>query len=158
MTIVWQTLGWTRVFACPAGFWTLAQEYVPGSRLLRIRTLRHDQHNRPIPMAWNPSTEIQCGPDGDHTAGSKAGMICGAAAYGALIGKIGGSTGDLPDTTPGNLSPYGSKKVFAVGTDAIVALPAVGDGGPLFLSMNDVPKDFPKHSGELLVLLEYYPL
>jgi hypothetical protein len=109
-------------------------------------------------MAWSPSEGILCGPDGDRATGAKAGMICCTAAYGALIGKIGGSTGDLPDTTLGNTSPYGSKKVFAVGTDAIVALPGAGDGGPLFLSMNDMPKDFPKHSGELLVLLEYYPL
>jgi hypothetical protein len=85
-------------------------------------------------------------------------MLCGGAAYGALVGKIGGSSGDVPDSTVGTAGPYGNKRVFAVGTDCILTLATAADGGPLFLTMNDKPEEFSKHSGELLVLLEYYPL
>jgi hypothetical protein len=85
-------------------------------------------------------------------------MLCNGAAYGALVGKLGGSTADLPDSTPGTTAPYGNKKVFTAGTDSIIALPTAADGGPLFLSMNDKPGEFLKHSGELFVRLQYYAL
>jgi hypothetical protein len=158
MTMVWQTLDLVRVPACPAGFWTLVQEYVPGVRLLRIQTSSEDQQKKKVPMLWSPETGIQCGPDGAASKTAVSGMLCNGAACGALIGKVGGSTGDLPDSTAGTAGPYGNKKVFAVGTDSIIALPTAADGGPLFLSMNDKPDEFPKHSGELFVRLQYYLL
>jgi hypothetical protein len=85
-------------------------------------------------------------------------MLCSRAAYGALIGKVGGSMGDLPDTSPGTAGPYPNVRVFAVGSCVVISLPTPADGGAVFLSMNDKPEDFDKHSGELLAVLEYYPL
>jgi hypothetical protein len=136
----------------------LVQEYIPGVRLLRIQTSGEDQQKKKVPMLWSPATGIQCGPDGDLSKPGVSGMLCSSAAYGALVGKVGGSTGDLPDLTPGTTAPYGNKKVFAAGSDSIIVLPTAADGGPLFLSMNDKPDEFPKHSGELFVRLQYYPL
>jgi hypothetical protein len=192
MTLTWQSLGLVVVPARPVGFWALASEFVPGSRLLRIHTLTDTHEVRPAAVSWSPATGIQCGPDGapstsvkttplqpsqageptpsvkattvqpskgdDPPSIVKAGLLCSSAAYGALIGKIGGSTADLPDSTPGVTTPYANKKVFAVGTDSIIALPTAADGGPLFLTMNDKPDEFPKHTGEIQVYLEYYPL
>ena len=111
-----------------------------------------------MPTLWSPATGLECGPDGDPSKSLRTGMLCTSAAYGALIGKIGGSTGDVPDTSGGLAGPYPNKKVFAVGTESILTLATVADGGPLFLSMNDKPEEFPEHSGELFVLLQYYPL
>jgi hypothetical protein len=175
MTLTWQPLGIVNIPAHPVGYWTLASEFVPGSRLLRIHTLTADHRARAAPVVWNAVPGNPCGPDGapsprpnvtDAPTGPsgnpssivKATMLCNSAAYGALIGKIGGSTADLPDLTPGVTTPYGNKRAFAVGSDAIIALPAATDGGPLFLTMNDKPEEFPKHSGEIQVYLEYYPL
>jgi hypothetical protein len=158
MALVWQMLDVVRVPACPTGFWTLVQEYVPGVRLLRIQACSEDQQKKKVLMLWSPATGIQCGPDGDPSKTGVTGMLCNGAAYGALVGKVGGSTGDLPDSTAGTTGPYGTKKVFAAGSDSIIALPTAADGGPLFLSMNDKPDEFPKHSGELFVRLQYYPL
>jgi hypothetical protein len=157
MALNWFPLKITRVPACPAGFWTLADEYVPGGRLLRMRVLDADEHNQPVPTDWSPAPTSTCGPDGLPSNPEKMSLLCFTALYGALIGKIGGSTGDLPDVTPGNTSPWASKRVFAVGSTCILAL-APADGGPLFLTMNDHPERFSRHSGELLVSLEYYPV
>ena len=74
------------------------------------------------------------------------------------LAKIGGSTADVPDSTAGSSGPYPGKKVFAVGSDCIVALPAAADGGPLFFTMNDKPSDFEQHTGELFVTIEHFPL
>lgn len=157
MPLVWLPLAIVRIPARPVGLWTLAHEYVPGVRLLRITVLQEDQDNRPVPITWNVSPSLACGPDGNFANPDNVSLVCTTASYGALVGKIGGSTADLPDTTPGNTSPWGSKKVFAVGTTCILNL-AIADGGPLFLTMNDAAGGFPLHSGEFLVSVEYYPL
>jgi hypothetical protein len=157
MTLIWQPIGVVLIPAAPLGFWTLAEEFVPGSRLLRILTLDETPERIPVAFAWSPTSEVQCGPDGDFQT-SKTGLLFTGAAYGALIGKISGSTADLPETFTGTSSPYGNKKVFAVGSEAIITLPTAADGGPLFLTMNDKPEEFSKHSGELLVSIDYYPI
>jgi hypothetical protein len=154
MALTWSLLEIVRVLARPTGFWTLAQEYVPGGRLLRITVVNEDQDNQ---VTWNPTPSITCGPDGLPASPDQMSLLCSASPYGALIGKIGGSTGDLPDATPGSTSPWGSRKVFAAGATCILTL-APTDGGPLFLTMNDHPERFSGHSGELLVSLQYYPL
>jgi hypothetical protein len=160
MPIFWQAMesDVVRVPSQGAGYWALVQEYVPGSRLLRIRTVNQDQGGAELPTTWNPTDDVPCGPDGYFPDPGRTGMLCTGAACGALIGKIGGSTGDLPDSTAGSAGLYAGKKVFAVGTDCIISLPTAADGGPLFLTMNDKPSEFIHHSGELFVLLEYYPL
>jgi len=158
MALAWQTIDLVRVPSYPAGLWTLAQEFVPGSRLLRLRTVNQDNEGAPVATIWSPADGVFCGPDGDLTATDRKAILCGSAACGALVGKIGGSTGDLPDSPGGASGPYAGKKVFAVGTECIVSLPTAADGGPLFLTMNDSPEYFPRHAGDLFVLLQYYPL
>ena len=138
MALIWFSWEIVRIPARPAGFWTLAQEYVPGGRLLRMTVLNEDQHNQPVPMSWSPAPNSDCGPDGLPANPDKTSLLCTTALYGALIGKIGGSTSDLPDATPGTTSPWGSKKVFAAGATCILNL-ALADGGTLFLTMNDHP-------------------
>lgn len=158
MPIAWQILDLVLVPSNPGRFWTLAHEFVAGSRLLRLRTVDEDKDGNQVPMLWSPASDIRCGPDGDPTVTARTGMLCTSAGYGALVGKIGGSTGDLPDTTAGSSGPYAGKKVFAVGAECIVSLPAAADGGPLFLTMNDKPEGFPAHAGDLHVFIQYYPL
>jgi hypothetical protein len=160
MPLPWQLIetGLVRVPSRGTGYWTLVQEFVPGSRLLRIRTVDQDEHGGQLPTTWNPVNNVPCGPDGYFPNPGCTAMLCTSAACGALIGKIGGSTGDIPDTAGGNAGPYAGKKVFAVGSDCILSLATAADGGPLFLTMNDNPSNFIHHSGELFVWLEYYPL
>lgn len=159
MPLDWQNIGWVRVPADGAGgFWTLAEEFVPGIRLLRVRVAGQDRDGNAVPTVWSQANGVPCGPDGDPAITAPTGILCSAAACGALIGKIGGSTADIPDTVGGAGGSYSGKKVFAVGHDCILSLPAASDGGPLFLTMNDKPQGFPGHTGELLVFLQYYPL
>jgi hypothetical protein len=157
MQLVWFPLETVRVPARPAGFWTLVEEYIPGCRLLRILVLNEDEGHQPVLTNWKPAPNSTCGPDGLADNPDKGPLLCSTASYGALIGKIGGSTGDLPDTTPGTTSLWGNKKVFAAGAVCILNL-ALADGGPLFLAVNDHSEKFRRHSGELLVSLQYYPL
>jgi hypothetical protein len=81
MTIVWQT-GWTRVFARPAGFWMMTQEYVPGSKLLRIRTLRQKY---PTPLNATLTTSTSAAVAG---AGGKVGNA-GGERLGVFQGSLG---------------------------------------------------------------------
>ena len=155
MPIEWVSIDLIRVPAQPQGLWTLAQEFIPGGRLLRIAVVGHDHKEHPVHRTWKPAAALQCGPDGVLGNAARTSLLCASALYGALIGKIGGATGDVPDTTV-NLPPYGNKKVFAVGSELILPL-AISEGGPLFLTMNDSPEGFAVHSGELFVLLQYYP-
>lgn len=157
MSLLWTSFGTVPIPARPVGFWTLAQEYVPGNRLLRITVLHEDQNHQALTVTWNPAPNSPCSPDGLPVTPGKSALLCANAAYGAVIGKIGGSTGDLPDSTPGLTAPWGNKKVFAVGWDCILSLTSQ-DGGPLFLTMNDHNEQFAGHSGELVVWLRYYPL
>jgi hypothetical protein len=162
MPITWIDIDLVRIPARPQGLWTLAQEYVAGGRLLRATVLGSDHERHPVQMVWCADSTNRCGPDGiignsaNHANPSRAGLLCPSALWGALIGKIGGGTADIPDSTAG-ATPYGTKKVFAVGYDLILPL-ASSDGGPLFLTMNDSPAGFSAHLGELLVQLRYYPI
>jgi len=74
-----------------------------------------------------------------------------------LIGKVGGSTADLPETSPASGGSYTGRKVFIVGSYAVVTL-GKDDNGPLFLTMNDAPKNFGDHKGELSILVEEAPV
>jgi len=153
--IEWIDIGAVQVAAQPVGLWTLAQDFVPGGRLLRISVLAHDHENQPVERTWKPAATLECGPDGILADTPRTSLLCTSALYGALIGKIGGATSDVPDLTP-NAPPYANKRVFAAGSEVIVPL-GTSDGGPLFLTMNDSPEGFAMHSGELLVRLQYYP-
>jgi hypothetical protein len=86
----------------------------------------------------------------------KNGLLPVSALRGALIAKIGGSTADVPD--PSNpTTPYGSKRVFAVGLFCVVSL-AAADAGPLFVAMNDSVGSKSGHAGTLQVAVEEFLL
>ena len=151
----WREVQVVNVPAKPAGLWNLVLPYVAGPRLLRLTTRDKDEKNQAVPTAWRTSDGEECGPEGIPKNTAKPGVLCATAPTGALIAKLGGSTADQPD--PGAGGPYPGRKVFAVGSYAVVAL-ANNDSGPLFLTMNDDPESFAKHAGALTVLIEEAPL
>jgi hypothetical protein len=150
----WTPLKRVRIEARPTGLWSVVTDYVLGSRLLRFSLLDTDPQNQPVSLFWNPASGVQCGADGIGIFPSKTGLLSPGAMYGALIGKIGGSSADIPDPSQPT-SPYGSKRVFGVGSYCVISL-AAAEGGPLFLTMNDNPEGFANHSGALHVLMEEY--
>jgi|SRR5882724_2039902 len=151
----WKEIKKVKVEAKPAGIWNIALPYICGSRLLRFSIQTTDDKKATVPKEWAPSPKKKCGPDG--VPMTKTGALLSTAPFGAIVGKIGGSTADLPDTTAPSTSPYSGKKVFAVGAYAVVSIAAT-DCGPLFVTMNDSPDGFEDHSGELWVLIEEAPL
>jgi len=154
----WNTISIVKVDAKPSGLWTLAVEYVPPSRLLRLRVVDKDESQKTVGKEWNRSQGTTCGPDGDQESTTKTGILCSTASVGALIAKLGGSTADVPDSTPGTTSPYTGKKVFPVGSFCIVAVTIAADAGPLFLTINDTPDAFNLHSGALYVEISVAPI
>lgn len=150
----WKEIKKVKVEAKPAGIWNVALPYICGSRLLKLSIQSTDDKNATVPIAWAPSPKKQCGADG--AAMTKSGALLSAAPYGALVGKIGGSTADLPDISA-TAGPYSGKKVFVVGAYSVVSI-ATTDCGPLFLTMNDSPDGFDDHSGVLWVLIEEAPV
>jgi hypothetical protein len=150
----WKSLKPFKVEAKATGFWSLVADYVPGSRLLRFGLIKQNAQGEALPVLWSPAKGIECGPDGTNVTPPKSGLLSGGALYGALIGKIGGSSADIPDVSQ-STAPYGTKRVFAVGSHCVISLSAT-DGGPLFLTMNDNPEGFVNHSGALYVLIEEY--
>jgi hypothetical protein len=148
----WKKLKEFVVDARPSGFWNLVADYVPGSRLLRFQCLTQDAAGNAVSDKWSPNTSVSCGAEGAWITPAKSGLLSGGALYGALIGKIGGSSADVPDASS-PASPYAGKKVFAVGGHCVISLGAA-EGGPLFLTMNDTPEGFANHSGVLVVFVE----
>jgi hypothetical protein len=162
MSITWKPLALVRVPAKPSGLWELAAEYVGGSRLLRMRVVGQDEKGNKTSTTWHVDKDLESPADGlssDPCAAQKPekkpeAILTRAARRGALIAKIGGSTADIPDA--GSLStPYGTKRVFPVGSQCIITL-ASTDGGPLFFTMNDWPECFATHEGSLYVKIEEY--
>lgn len=150
----WAPLNTVKVEAKPDGLWGLVTDYVPGSRLLRFTLVNKDAQNQTLPIKWNPTKEVDSGANGTVVAPPKSGLLSGGGLYGALIGKLGGSSGDVPDSSQPT-APYGNKRVFTVGSHCVISLGPT-EGGPLFLTMNDNPEGFPNHSGALHVLIEEY--
>jgi hypothetical protein len=148
----WKNLKTFTVEAKPTGLWNLVTDYVTGSRLLRFRWMRQDAQGNALPDSWSPDKNVRCGADGTWVTPAKTGLLSGGAMYGALIGKIGGSSADVPDTSQ-PASPYGSRRVFAVGSHCVISLGAT-EGGPLYLTMNDAPDGFASHTGAFTVLIE----
>jgi hypothetical protein len=150
----WQKVKLVKIEATASPLWNLAIDYVPGSRLLRITMVDKDENKANVATTWSPVSGTNCGPDGLTTSATKSGLLTGGALYGALIGKLGGSSADVPDASS-PLAPYGTKRVFAVGSHCVISV-ANADAGPLFLAMNDAPSAFAQHSGALHILLEEY--
>jgi len=146
--------GVVRVESKPDGFWNMIIPYVSGPRLLRFAVCDKDDKGHTAPKRWHVSKNEEIGADGKPAGKTTTGILVTTAARGALVGKIGGSSADLPDSATGStVVPYAGKKVFAVGSSAVISL-AAADSGPLFLTMNDGPDGFENHSGALWVLIE----
>jgi hypothetical protein len=156
MEPTWRKLTIVKLDARPRGLWSLVAEYVPGSRLLRLQVLLTHEHRGFLPASWSPIDGTTCQADGVVSTPPKSGFLSLSAPYGALIGKVGGSSADLPDSSM-PAAPYGTdKRVFTVGSYCVVSI-GVAEGGPLYLTMNDSPDGFTRHSGALRVLVEEYP-
>jgi hypothetical protein len=145
-SLTWQKLALVEVFAKPSGIWNLAVEWIGPSRLLRFKVVNEDGSCPGAPATWNPAADVECGPDGKVPA-LPHNSLCSRAQYGALIGKIGGSTADLPGA-----ETAGAPKMFAVGSYAVYSIGA--DSGPLFLTMNDSADNFHMHNGALWVQID----
>lgn len=150
----WKELARVKVTAKPEGLWNIVLPYVCGQRLLRVTVQEKDDKGATVTRKWAPSPKKECGPDG--LAMTKSGALLTTAPYGALVGKVGGGTADLPDSQ-GSSGPYTGKKVFAAGGYSVVSLGAT-DCGPFFLTMNDSLDGFDDHSGSLWVLIEEAPI
>ena len=149
----WQKLAVVKVNAT-TGPWSVGRVYVPGSRLLRFPVVDKDDQDKSASTSWSPVKGINCGPDGAISTPVKSSLLTNGALYGALIGKLGGSSADVPDSSQPT-TPYANKRVFAVGSHCIISISST-EGGPLYFTMNDSPDGFPSHSGELNVLIEQY--
>ena len=115
------------------GMWTLALEYVTGPRKLKIAARG----------VWRMFGEKECGPDGEGFGEAMDKCLASTAARGSLLAKVGGGTADK------------SGSIFPVGRIAVIELPepasAAAVRGALFLGMNDDPRKFADHSGEIAV-------
>jgi len=154
MEPTWAPLKTFKLEAGPDVLWGLVTDYVPGSRLLRFTLVDQDAQKNPLPTTWSPAKGMDCGANGTIVTPSKSGLLSGGALYGALIGKLGGSAADVPDSSQPT-APYGNKRVFTVGSHCVISVGPT-EGGPLFLTMNDNPEGFRNHSGALHVLIEQY--
>lgn len=133
--------------AKPDGIWTRVLDYVgPSRRLLFTATGRwvwQDPASQPpsgvsaYPKAPDPKGE--CGPDGDLGTSVSEECLSPDALPGALIGKIGGSSASVKNTS-----------AFAVGSYCVLEV-AETSKGPLFLTINDAPLGMADNSGKLLV-------
>jgi len=170
--ITWREVKRVDVNMTPGALWRLALEYVQGPRLLRLRVLNSKGEpvlngepglNKDGKAKVDPAGKVDwptwgladsiCSPDGNPRNPPKDTLLlCSRAPQGALIGKLGGSSADHPDTAP-NSQPYGTRKVFAVGTYCVIAV-AKDDSGPLFLTRNETLDAFNADMGHLNVLIE----
>lgn len=118
---------WTPIIdnvALPAraegGVWTPVLDYVPGEFLLKVVATGEWGHA--------DGRDNRCGPEGDSASflSTKA-LLAPGVPVGALVAKIGGSTGASDDGT-----------VFVVGSYCVFEVPS-DKGGPLMLTMNMLP-------------------
>ena len=152
----WKELANVKVAAKPEGLWNMVFPYVCGPRLLRVRAAGKDDKGKDVDTKWKPTANDECGPNGlPKSPKTAATLLVSAAPFGSMVGKIGGSTADLPDTSPGGT--YSGRRVFPTGSYAVVTLTSA-DCGPLFMTINDSPEGFEDHSGELWILIEEAPL
>ena len=117
--------------------WVKVCDFVRGPRRLRIEAAG----------TWSYEPNSTCGPDGSPAEGFEDGNLHKAAVRGCLLAKVGGSCGDTP----------GDGKIQAVGSYCVFEVPD-GTSGALFLTMNDSPKRFHMHGGELKITLSDAPI
>jgi hypothetical protein len=93
----WQKLKMVKVESTVA-LWSLAKEYIAGSRLLRFTVVDRDEQKQTASISWSPIKGTTCGANGIVAIPPKSGCLSTGALYGALIGKLGGSSADIPDS------------------------------------------------------------
>jgi hypothetical protein len=149
----WRAITRAKVPAKAEGLWTMVVEHVAGPRLLRISVQEKDQAGAALPTQWKFTATEQCTANGQLRNAACTNALITTAPCGSLIGKIGGSTADMPEEK----GVYTGRKVFTVGTYCVVQL-AAADSGAVFLTMNDAPENFKDHDLDLHVLIEEAPL
>lgn len=131
MTWTRLTTGFT-VPAKPRGLWTLVLDYVDAPATLKI--VAADD------ATWSYTPGIWCDADGDLTAMiARARCLLEKGPVGALIGKLGGSTAGSDDGT-----------LFLAGQSCVVNV-AQGNGGPLYLTINDEITGLGNNAGTISV-------
>ena len=80
-------------------------------------------------------------PDDRLDAPATAAFLTADALAGALIGKIGGSTGTIKGAT-----------IFLVGSESVIEVDDKTQG-PLYLTINDIPAGMKDNSGSLKVTI-----
>src|SRR5438309_8608468 len=110
-----EVLNKMKIPAKPTALWTKVFDYIEGPARLRIEA----------EGIWSYSKR-HCGPEGIPSVGLMNDALVSTAPLGALVGKIGGSTAEKPDTT--------KIGVFAVGNYCVLNLDASAKGA-LFMTM-----------------------
>ena len=126
----WSEVASVQIQAPRWELWVRVMDFVRGPRRIRIEASGR----------WYLEYDMYCGPDGRTDDGFDEKSLHKAALRGCLLAKIGGSAGDTPGD--GLMKAVGSYCVFEIGADM---------SGALFVTMNDRPERFYKHSGELTV-------
>ncbi|HET7436907.1 MAG TPA: hypothetical protein VFN10_19520 [Thermoanaerobaculia bacterium] len=130
--------GWIKVGetveipAKPAAIWTKVLDYVPLNTVLKLEATEK----------WEYADGVKCGPDGAVANKLKLDPLSNVAPIGALIGRIGGSTATIPKGDESG--------IFAVGSFAVVSVPAAG---PLFLTINLAPSQYPTTTDTIKVTI-----
>jgi hypothetical protein len=152
----WHKVDLFKVPAKPAGLWTAIGDYIIGPRLLRLQVVDKDANAAAIATTWSLDAATACSPDGLIDAPAAMNLLLPTALRGALIGKLGGGSADLPESTAANTpitTMYPGRRVFTVGAYCVIRVSA-DDSGQLFLTANDAPKEMAVHTGALHVLIE----
>ncbi len=134
------------------GYWTVAFDYIDAVKRLKFIVEEVDppatqptQHQPPakVVQKWCYAEGKECTADGDPKASiNPANCFLPDAPPGALIAKVGGSTGGRKDGV----------LLFVVGSFCIVDLDDKTKGA-LFLTMNADPRSTLERSGELSVAI-----
>lgn len=130
-------------------FWTMAEDYILGPVKLKIEVVDPE-------AVWQFAAEAYCKAHG--TIRNDLGALLPAAPIGALIGKLGGGTADVPAPAATGSQPVApaGMKLFAVGTYAVIQV-GKDDSGALFLTMNDTLAGFASHRGSMKVRVSLAP-
>jgi hypothetical protein len=134
----WQplTLVTQQVTAKPEGLWTKVYDYVEGPIKLKLEASGQ----------WTYASGNACGPDGKRAEGLLPDGLVSSAPVGALIGKIGGSSAEKPDTNTTQ------SVVFVVGSYCVITVENAVKGA-LFLTMNDRVNRFDEHDGGITIMI-----
>jgi hypothetical protein len=135
--MIWRKLKEVKVPNPQDAAWTPVLDYLIPKRLYRL-------HVKETANAWRlDGMATTCTADGtDFGAGRSADPIYRDARFGALIGKIGGSTADHTGV------------IFGVGRYCVYQVSEEAKAGPLYLGANDLPVLMPKVTGQLEVEID----